>query len=102
MGGAADGDDVGGAVGVEVSASKVLGGDVGVEDGAVPGFAVVVVNRNAVVLASVAGEDFVVAVTVDVGGPEGVAGVEGVVEDGADLLRIVADVVTGDVEGFAR
>ena len=46
---AADGDDVGGAVAVEVAAAEVLGGDVAVDDGAVPGRAVEVVDRDAIV-----------------------------------------------------
>src|SRR4051812_47300200 len=54
---AADRHHVGRAVAVEVAAAEVLGGDVGVEDGAAPGLAVEVVGGDAVVLAAVAGED---------------------------------------------
>ena len=75
VGGAADGDDVGRAVAVEVAPAQVLGGDVAVEHGADPLAAgpIEVVHRDAMILAAVAGEDLVVAVAIDVGHPEGVA-----------------------------
>ena len=89
---AADGDDVGPAVAVEVAAAQVLGGDVAVEHGPGPlaGLPVEVVHRDPVILAPVAGEDLVVAVAVDVGDPEGVAVGQGRVEHGpgAELERL--------------
>ena len=70
------------AVAVEVAPAQVLRGDGRVQHGAIPGLAVEVIGRDPCVLAAVAGEDLVVAVAVHVGDPEGVAVVEGVVQDG--------------------
>src|SRR5262249_35769084 len=98
---ATDGDDVGGAVAVEVAAAEVLGGDVAVENGADPGRAVEVVHRHAMVLAAVAGEDLVVAVAVHVGDPEGMAVGEGGVDRraGAELEGLQRlGKVNGDVD----
>ena len=79
---AADGDDVGCAVAVEIAPAQVLGGDVAIDHGFRPcsGAAIEVVHRDPMVLAAVAGEDLVVAVAIDVGDPEGVAVGQGVVD----------------------
>src|SRR5206468_5812846 len=87
---AADGDEVGRAVAVEVAAAEVLGGRGGVEDGAGPGAAVEVVGQDARAGAAVAGEDLVGAVAVDVGDPEGVAVAQGVVDDRPRAERLPA------------
>src|SRR5262249_5931059 len=81
----AHGDDFWRAVAVEVAPAQVLCGDVAVEDGTAPDSfrAVEVVHRNPMVLATVAGEDLIVAVAVHIAQPQRVAVVERIVQHGA-------------------
>ena len=75
MRGTANGDDIGCAVTVEVATAQVLGGDVLVEHSAVPfpARSVKVIYRDSMIGASVACEELIVAVAINIGHPESVA-----------------------------
>src|SRR5262245_4068364 len=96
------------AITMEVAATEVLRRDLAVDDALVPiiASAIEMVGGNAMVLAAVAGEDFVVAISINISDPEGVALRKRVVKDRAraqmERFAIVGATILNIVSGVAH